>query len=86
MAVYELATNAAKYGALSEEDGTIAIRWELSDSKLPEGKFTLQWTEQGGRPVEAPTQSGFGSMVIDQLLAEALVTTNFGERMTVPIR
>tara|TARA_R110002124_G_scaffold225235_2_gene390603 strand:- start:9231 stop:11072 length:1842 start_codon:yes stop_codon:yes gene_type:complete len=72
MAVYELATNAAKYGALSEEDGTIAIRWELSDSKLPEGKFTLQWTEQGGRPVEAPTQSGFGSMVIDQLLAASL--------------
>lgn len=59
--LHELATNAAKYGALSQPDGTIRIH-----SKVADGRLALTWTESGGPPVVAPDQgSGFGSRLID---------------------
>ena len=77
MIVHEIATNAAKYGALSNDLGTIGIDWEV----LPgtSGKILrLIWTESGGPPVTAPVQRGFGSRLIersarDQLGGEATV-------------
>ena len=77
MALHELATNAAKYGALSNDTGTVAVDWEIleeSDGR----KLRLIWTEAGGPPVTAPVQRGFGSRLIersarDQLGGEATV-------------
>jgi two-component sensor histidine kinase len=77
MIVHEIATNAAKYGALSNDTGTVAVDWEMleeSDGR----KLRLIWNEIGGPPVTAPVQRGFGSRLIersvrDQLGGEATV-------------
>ena len=77
MIVHEIATNAAKYGALSNDTGTVKVDWEVleeSDGR----KLRLIWTEAGGPPVSAPVQRGFGSRLIerstrDQLGGEATV-------------
>ena len=77
MIVHEIATNAAKYGALSNDTGTVTLDWEV----LEEGdgrKLRLIWTEAGGPHVTAPVQRGFGSRLIersarDQLGGEATV-------------
>jgi two-component sensor histidine kinase len=66
LALHELATNAAKYGALSAEDGGIEIVWTVSDDQLD-----LLWREHGGPPVSAPTRRGFGSMLITRNLGAA---------------
>ncbi|MBI5263754.1 MAG: sensor histidine kinase [Bradyrhizobium sp.] len=77
MIVHEIATNAAKYGALSNDVGTVRVDWELmTDSPKP--KLRLIWTETGGPPVVAPVHRGFGSRLIersarDQLGGEAIV-------------
>ena len=65
MALHELATNAAKYGALSVADGRVEIAWEAAE----DGRVRLTWKERGGPPVLAPTRRGFGSRMIEQALA-----------------
>lgn len=65
LAVNELATNAAKYGALSNRDGHIEVEWILHGR--PE-RLQLAWRERGGPPVEAPKRKGFGSTLIDRAL------------------
>jgi light-regulated signal transduction histidine kinase (bacteriophytochrome) len=65
LAVHELATNAAKYGALSTPRGRVAVRWNLTDG----GGLDLSWTESGGPEVAAPTRRGFGSTLIERALA-----------------
>lgn len=62
MCLHELATNAAKYGALSNGTGTVQITW-LS---AKECKLKLYWRETGGPPVTPPETKGFGSLLIDQ--------------------
>lgn len=64
MALHELCTNATKYGALSVDGGKIDIDWHVCD-----GRFALTWRESGGPPVEKPVASGFGSRMIEKLLA-----------------
>jgi two-component sensor histidine kinase len=77
MILHEIATNAAKYGALSNDTGTIALDWEVTpEHAVP--KLRLIWTEAGGPRVSAPIQRGFGSRLIersarDQLGGEATV-------------
>jgi len=77
MIVHEIATNAAKYGALSNEAGTVRIDWEIiEDSGGP--KLRWIWAESGGPPVSTPVKRGFGSRLIersarDQLGGEATV-------------
>jgi two-component sensor histidine kinase len=76
MIIHEIATNAAKYGALSNDAGIVAIDWETID--VPKPKLRLIWTETGGPPVVAPVHRGFGSRLIersarDQLGGEATV-------------
>ena len=70
LALHELATNAAKYGALSEPEGRVAITWALCDGDPP--RFALHWQERGGPPVTAPAQKGFGSRLIEGVLAAEL--------------
>ncbi|MDB5701375.1 MAG: hypothetical protein JWL66_1574 [Sphingomonadales bacterium] len=67
MAVHELCTNAAKYGALSTKEGRIGIIWALEHERLK-----LTWTESGGPPVTPPKSKGFGSRLIEQALAREL--------------
>ncbi len=70
MALHELGTNAVKYGALSNEAGTIAIAWTLRRGE--ETQLRLRWEERGGPPVAKPTRTGFGSRLIERSLAREL--------------
>ena len=72
LAVHELATNAAKYGALSTAAGRVSIHWSTSKSN-DSGLFIFRWEEQGGPPVSQPSQKGFGSVVLEQVMAEYFV-------------
>jgi len=67
MALHELATNAVKYGALSNATGRVEITWRLIPGDPR--RFQLRWAESGGPPVEAPRRRGFGSQLIEQGLA-----------------
>jgi two-component sensor histidine kinase len=77
MIVHEIATNAAKYGALSNDTGKVTLDWEVTE-ETSRPRLRLIWTESGGPPVTAPVQRGFGSRLIersarDQLGGEATV-------------
>ncbi|MCW2026587.1 two-component sensor histidine kinase [Bradyrhizobium diazoefficiens] len=77
MIVHEIATNAAKYGALSNETGRVTLDWEVI-ADTPKPRLRLIWSEIGGPPVTAPVRRGFGSRLIersarDQLGGEATV-------------
>lgn len=65
LALHELATNATKYGALSGDEGTIDVKWSVTD----DGTFRLEWMERGGPPVVAPASLGFGSKLITRMVA-----------------
>jgi PAS domain S-box-containing protein len=67
MAIHELSTNAIKYGALSVDGGRVAIDWNVAGER-----FGMRWQEEGGPPVSAPTRKGFGSIMIERVLAEQL--------------
>ena len=69
LAINELATNALKYGALSEAGGTVRIAWKAGRPGS-EDEFRLEWRESGGPPVAPPTRRGFGSRIIDTALAQ----------------
>lgn len=64
MIFHELATNAAKYGALHTPDGRILIDWGLADQR--HRKLKLSWREIGGPKVAAPARKGFGSRLIER--------------------
>jgi two-component sensor histidine kinase len=69
LALHELATNAAKYGALSNATGRVHISWAKQASN-GSNLFMFRWLEQGGPAVWPPTQKGFGSAVLEQVMAE----------------
>jgi two-component sensor histidine kinase len=69
LALHELATNAAKYGAFSVERGKVAISWSVTNK----GKYnavTFRWRESGGPPVVAPKHRGFGTTLLEAIGAE----------------
>lgn len=70
IALHELATNAVKYGALSNETGTVSITWALEGDHL-----NMRWQEKNGPPVTPPSRKGFGSQVIERGLALELQGT-----------
>jgi PAS domain S-box-containing protein len=70
MALHELATNAAKYGALSNDRGRVRIGWRITKDLRP--RFTMSWLEEGGPKVGPPGRPGFGQLVIGHI-AEAAV-------------
>ena len=65
LALHELATNAAKYGAFTTESGRVAVHWDRRD----DGGLDMSWTETGGPVVEPPVRRGFGSNLIERALA-----------------
>ena len=70
MAIHELATNASKYGALSNNDGHVSITWELQAEAPPFA--ILKWQESGGPAVVQPKRRGFGSRLIETALKSDL--------------
>lgn len=69
MALHELATNAAKYGALSTPKGRLRISWSLSRA---DGVLEINWREEGGPPTSVPKRTGFGSVVTRQVIQRQL--------------
>ena len=71
MALHELATNASKYGALSNAEGKIRVAWVVAQC---DGKryFRMRWAEEGGPPVSKPRRRGFGRTVLVRLAERAL--------------
>lgn len=90
--LYELATNAAKYGALRASGGTLAVAW----TRLADGTLELTWEERPNEPVassilDEPASAGFGSMVLDAMAQRLDATlqrdmTSDGLRITLVVR
>jgi PAS domain S-box-containing protein len=68
LAFHELATNATKYGSLSNEDGHVEITWKAEPVTDPR-EIQLRWCERGGPTLTAPTRKGFGSLLMERVLA-----------------
>ena len=77
--LHELATNAAKYGALSVPNGQVELKWSHDET----GRLQLRWTETDGPKVREPTHKGFRGRVIEQVIAGRSGTTHFDWRQKV---
>jgi PAS domain S-box-containing protein len=75
--LHELATNAAKYGALSMADGVVELKW----THETDGRLTLCWIEAGGPVVRTPTRQGFGTRVIGGMIGQFKGSTRFDWRV-----
>jgi len=75
--LHELATNAAKYGALSMAKGQVDLDW----SHDSDGRLELRWTETGGPPVQMPTRDGFGGRILRQLTGQLNGAARFDWRV-----
>jgi two-component sensor histidine kinase len=70
MALHELSTNALKYGALSNDSGSVELTWTVERERTPFAR--LVWQERGGPPVNPPEHRGFGSLLLERTLAQDL--------------
>ncbi|MTV11997.1 MULTISPECIES: PAS domain S-box protein [Bradyrhizobium] len=66
MTLHELATNAAKYGALSQSQGHVHLEW----AHTADGQLRFRWTETGGPAAQTPTRKGVGSRIIDAMITQ----------------
>ena len=64
LAIHELATNATKYGALSNDTGRVDLSWSVADDH----SFAMEWREQGGPPVKPSARKGFGSRLMSRIV------------------
>ncbi len=72
LALHELATNAAKYGALCGSDGTVRLAWHVDETPAGEGRISLIWQERGGPAVTPPDRKGFGTRLLQDVIAHEL--------------
>jgi PAS domain S-box-containing protein len=72
MVLQELATNAVKYGALSTLDGRVSVTWHRRAGEDAKARLMIAWRELGGPPVVVPTQSGYGTNLIRDLIPHEL--------------
>jgi PAS domain S-box-containing protein len=72
LALHELATNAAKYGALSTSAGSVLVTWGFEPDDTGTLRLVLRWEERGGPKVEPPSIKGFGHVVIERVVGQAL--------------
>jgi len=70
LVVHELATNAAKHGALTTQKGTVSVRWSVEDS-ASEPILHFQWQERGGPTTREPERKGFGSVLLEHAVADS---------------
>jgi len=90
LAIHELATNAAKYGALTRAGGEVSVLWEFAGER----RVRLEWKERGGPPVKATRGRGFGTDLIEKIVANELdspVQLDFDQEgvtcvLTIPVR
>jgi PAS domain S-box-containing protein len=72
IALHELSTNAAKFGALSVPGGTVTVSWSIVADGDNTRRMQMRWKEQSGPPVILPAHKGFGRMVMDRIAGQAL--------------
>jgi two-component sensor histidine kinase len=80
LALHELATNAVKYGALSNSSGRITISWGFENQGTAAQELRLSWVERGGPAITPPSHKGFGYRVFERFVTHALngkMTMNF---------
>ena len=68
LVLHELTTNAAKYGALSQREGLVSVRWNRAPNGQRPAPLAIEWLEAGGPVVEVPRNSGYGTSVITELV------------------
>jgi two-component sensor histidine kinase len=68
MVLHELATNAAKYGALADPRGHLRVTWDMS----PAGELRLGWAETAATKVQVPKRTGFGTKVVERTIRRQL--------------
>lgn len=71
VALHELATNAGKYGALSDDHGRVEVNWSLAPREGGGETFVIIWRERDGPPVTAPVRAGFGSTILSWVAKES---------------
>jgi two-component sensor histidine kinase len=76
LALHELGTNSAKYGALSVPGGRVTIDWRVACDGDKCRRLALGWEEAAGPEVEQPTTRGFGTLIIEQMVARAVSGTS----------
>jgi len=86
MALHELATNAVKYGALSNTNGQVDVRWRLENEVGVAQRISIEWVERGGPAVAPPTRRGFGSDLIERGLARQFGGTAALEFLSAGLR
>jgi two-component sensor histidine kinase len=72
LTMHELATNAAKYGALSNGSGKVGVSWTIA-RQSKNNKLEFKWQERGGPPVIAPTRQGFGTLLVTTTFPDARI-------------
>lgn len=80
--VHELATNAAKFGALSVKSGRVTVTWEVLRNGGADERFRFNWSETGGPPVNQPARKGFGTVIVTSVVGTELKcvpTLDYGE-------
>ncbi len=71
LALHELATNAAKYGALTAPEGSVALNWRVNEDANPP-QLLLTWQEFGGPKVAPPNQTGFGTLLLERVVGSEM--------------
>ena len=79
LTLHELGTNAIKYGAWSNDRGSVSVKWTLSRLDNDDARFELIWDERGGPPVTAPERRGLGTTLIDSGFPSAQVEREFNK-------
>jgi two-component system CheB/CheR fusion protein len=74
--LHELATNAAKYGSLSEANGIVSLSWKVTKGNGGSA-LTVMWKEKAGPPVKPPAQAGFGNTLIEKGIPGASVKREY---------
>ncbi|MGK9055701.1 sensor histidine kinase, partial [Neorhizobium petrolearium] len=72
MALSELGTNAAKYGALSSDAGSLSVVWRVQDEPEARSTLILEWREHDGPPVSPPARRGFGTRMMERCIERDL--------------
>jgi two-component system, chemotaxis family, CheB/CheR fusion protein len=93
MVLHEMTTNAAKYGALSNAEGKLAVQWEIDEDQKGRRALVINWKESKGPPVKAPKRGGFGSELVDREIKGALrgtivrdfAATGLKAQITIPL-
>ncbi len=89
LALHELATNAVKYGAWSTTSGKVAIAWSLDAADADaehRRRLRIAWTETGGPAVSPPQRKGFGSTIVERMVARSVHGTATMDYATEGVR